>query len=364
MRRVLDGLVSIPVRGVELVIALALVVVALPLWLLPWSAAMSLARIYGLVTWCGWAVGRRVAMINLRRTLGVSRSQARRMSREVVCSMLVALAEGLQFSRRWGRHRSCAWPLRDPDNWQDRCRPEDPDLLASILADPRPTIFVSGHLGSWEVGVILFSALFGDRGAVVVRQIDNPFVDALFRRMRHLEAHQWIEKRGGARDALARLRQGHSVALLLDENGGSQGVFVDFFGRPAATHKTAAQLALRTGARVVAVATRSLGRGRFGLRLCEIATVPAGAPAVDVRRLTQEITAALEQWIREDPCRWRWVHWRWRWRPEGRDERYGRRELAEAFADRPAGVRPAMREVSAAAVVRPPGAEAAGDRRP
>jgi KDO2-lipid IV(A) lauroyltransferase len=308
--------------------ATALVVVlALPLWLLSWRAAGALGDLYGRVVCAGWGHARRTGMINLRRAYGPSlgRRAARRGAMRAYGSLGRSLAEAIQFARR---HRHGA------GEWRRLYRAEDPALAERLLADPRPKVFVTGHLGSWEVLGLVLDLATGGSGAALARRIDNPYLEALARRVRGGRPEQWIEKRGGAAPALARLRAGDSVLLLMDENGGRRGVFVDFFGRPASTHKTAALLALASGAPlVVGAAVRRPGPVPFLIRLSVIETAGRGPEAV--APLTRRLVEVYEGWVRDDPAQWRWVHWRWKHRPDGTVERYGRRELAAAFAAAP-----------------------------
>src|SRR6185369_7838977 len=132
--------------------------------------------------------------------------------------------------------------------------------------------------GSWEVAIGTVARRVGASGAVVIRRIDNPFLNAVVRRLRLNRGSEWIEKRGASAEALRRLRAGESVALLADENGGPRGIFVDFFGRPASTHKTPALLSALTGAPIVAGA--AIRRGdRFFFRLAVVEPRAAGQPA-------------------------------------------------------------------------------------
>jgi len=308
----------------DLLATAIVLIVCLPLWLLPWGAAAACGRCYGWVACCGWPLARRTAMINLRRAYGpdLDLATARRRTWEVFGSLGQSLAEGVQFARR---HK------QGGGGWQQLYREEDPALAARLLADPRPKVFVTGHLGSWEVLVMLLALRSGGRGAAIARRVDNPFLDAVVRRLRVQRPGQWIEKRGAVPEALRRLRRGESVALLLDENGGPRGPFVDFFGRPASTRKTAAVLALATGAPlVIGAAVRRAGPVPFLVRLAAIETAGLGPAAI--LPLTRELARIYEGWVREDPWQWRWVHWRWKHRPDGAIETYGRRDLAECFA--------------------------------
>ena len=316
------------VRGVwigarDLALTIPVVVLALPLWLLPWPAAARLGRGYGRLAWLLWPLARRVALINLRRALGLDRRAARRLAWVAMAHLGESVADGLQCARRRG------------DTLERHVRLADPELAARILADPRPKVFVMAHLGSWEMCAAILARRFGERGGAIARRIDNRFLDRLVRALRVARPDQWLEKRGGTTAALARLRAGDHVALLLDEDAGRRGTFVEFFGRPASTHRSAALLARMSGAQLLAGAVvRTEGSSERLFLLAEI------DPHDGIGETTHRVTAILEAWIRRYPRQWRWIHWRWRARPEGVQETYTRRDLEAAFArDEPLAAR-------------------------
>lgn len=321
LRRIVDMLVSL--RDL-LLTALALPFL-LPAWFLPWRAACVLGRFYGSVMFVVWGKGRRAAMINLRRAFGtaMTRDRARRDTLAVWRNLGQSVAEGMQAARRY----------RTPEEWAALVVPEDPELVGRILADPRPKIVATAHLGSWEITALVLQRLVGGSG--IARRVDNRWLDALVKRVRLEEPSQWIEKQGGAGEALRRVERGENVLMLLDENGGKRGPFVQFFGREASTRKTAAVLSLRTGAPIVvaaAIRDEQSAVPRFTMKLALIDPAAEGLRAPDaIVPLTQRITSTFETWIREVPLQWRWIHWRWRTRPDGSEEKYGAAELSAAF---------------------------------
>jgi KDO2-lipid IV(A) lauroyltransferase len=318
-------------RVVEFGIAGAAALLLVPVWALPWRGGICVARAYGLLAAAVNPKARRVAAINLRRAYGsaLERSAANRLAWTVCANMAQSLGEGIQFVTR----------LRRGIEHSILFEVEDAELDQRIRADPRPKIFVTGHLGSWEVMTIVAGMRHGARQAVIVRGIDNPFLDWMFRRLRVRAGAAIVEKRGGAAAASAHLRAGTSVAMLVDENAGRRGVFVDFFGRPASTSRLPALLALATASPIVlGVAVRGAktpdGRSSFRCRLALFEPDAYRRPddeSASVRTLTQAVVRQYEAWIREAPSQWRWIHWRWKTRPDGTEETYLRRDLALCY---------------------------------
>lgn len=324
--RAVTPLLLITIR--DLILTVFVVVIAFPLWALPWSLSRRLGRVYGWFVYTGWGVARRAGMINLRRAYGtwMDRRKAARWIRIVCAGLGQSVAEGIQFARRY----------KSPESpWTDLYAAEIPELEQWILADSRPKIFVTGHLGSWEAGLMMLTHRVGGRGAVIARRIDNPYLDRIVRRLSLAEPNQWIDKKGASEEALIRLRRGESVAMRLAENGGRRGPFIDFMGRPASTGKTPALLALMTGCPVVlgAALRRSAPQGHppFLYRLSVFEPALYGTGSGAVVDLTRDIMKIYEGWVREDPLQWRWVHRCWQRRPDGTRETYTRADLRAEF---------------------------------
>lgn len=304
---------------IHAIVAIAVVLLAAPLRLLPWPAAARLGRYYGYMGFLLYSRGRRTGQINLRRIYGasMSRARARWETVRVFGSLGQAVAEGLQFSRRFAA---------GAPGWAGLFDIEDPELNRQVLDDPRPKVFVTAHLGSWEMALMV-AGLRRRKSAAMARRIDNPLVDRLLQWSRGTQAPP-IDKRGGAAAAIAELERGNNVALLLDENAGYKGVWVDFLGRQASTHRIAALLSARTRSPIVVGALVRRPGQRYLYRLSRIE--PAQDPGA-IGAVTAEIASVLARWIREDPTQWRWIHWRWKTRPDGTEESYSRTDLRRCF---------------------------------
>lgn len=195
-------------------------------------------------------------------------------------------------------------------------------ILDQLITGGRPMIFLSGHYGNWELAGYVFG-LFGFPTASIARTLDNPYLDRYLRSFRERTGQSLIPKKSGFDQMIDVLRSGKVLCFLADQDAGQRGLFVDFFGRPASTHKAIALLAIEHRAPVVVGVARRIGPGfRYEIR-CEDIIDPAelSGSADDVRLLTQRFTSALERLIRQDPTQYLWLHRRWKHQPKGKRAR-------------------------------------------
>jgi len=187
------------------------------------------------------------------------------------------------------------------------------------LARGKGVLFLTGHIGGWELGSFAHSIYAGPI-QFLVRPVDNSRVDALVNAYRGLRGNRPIEKNDSVRAVLRALGAGSAVGILADNNTSrSEGVFVNFFGIPACTTGGLARFALHTDAAVVPGYTlwdASLGK----YRLCyepAVLLARSGDDQADIVENTQRFTSALEAIVRKAPDQWLWIHRRWKTRPEG-----------------------------------------------
>ncbi len=188
----------------------------------------------------------------------------------------------------------------------------------------RGVIFMTAHFGAWEMSSFAH-ALHGYPLKFIVRPIDNPRVEQLISRYRTLSGNVPIQRKQAARDILRALRQNEAVGILFDQNTTrSEGVFADFFGIPAATTPSIALFAIRAGAAVIPgflIWDESLGKHRLRLDP-PVELIDTGDLAHDVLENTKRFNQILENYIREYPDHWLWIHRRWKTRPEGEPSIY------------------------------------------
>jgi KDO2-lipid IV(A) lauroyltransferase len=188
----------------------------------------------------------------------------------------------------------------------------------------RGVLLLTAHLGGWELGSFVHS-LNGYPLRIVVRALDNPYLDRLVERYRTLHGNAAFGKQEFARGLLAAMRAGETVGVLMDTNmTPPQGVFVPFFGVAACTASGLARVALHTDAAVVPAFTIwDNARNRYvihfepALKLAE-----TGDDDADTQANTARCTAVIEDFIRRHPDQWLWVHRRWKTRPPGEPPLY------------------------------------------
>jgi KDO2-lipid IV(A) lauroyltransferase len=273
------------------------------------SAARSLA---GALAWLAYHLDRRhrlVALDNLRQAFPGYYDDAEldRLVRSVYRHFCTVLVEIIHLPRKM--HANTWRRYFDLDRTHGRA------LVDCLLSD-RPLMLVTGHFGNWEMaGYVL--GLFGFRGYAIARPLDNQFLDDFLRRFRESTGQQILAKHGDFERIQTILKEGGVLATLADQDAGQRGYFVDFFGRPASTHKAVALLALEHGVRLLVFGARKVGEPmRYHGRVEDVILPEAydGRPDA-LRAITQRFTSALEALVREAPEQYFWLHRRWKHQP-------------------------------------------------
>jgi KDO2-lipid IV(A) lauroyltransferase len=192
------------------------------------------------------------------------------------------------------------------------------------IAQGRGVIFLTAHLGAWELSAAAH-ALYGHPMSLMVRPLDNSFLDRLVDARRRLFGNRTIRKKDSAREVLSVLRNNGAVGILADQNAaGSDGVFVEVFGRKASATKGVAQIAARAGAAVVpGFAVWNEADRRYVLKFYPaVELVESADREADLLENTQRCQAAIERAIRDHPGQWLWIHRRWKRRPDGQPAVY------------------------------------------
>ncbi len=186
------------------------------------------------------------------------------------------------------------------------------ERLEAIRDSGRPVVFVGGHFANIET---LAATIVGSGVPcqITYRAANNPYVDAQIIAARARYGVKLFAPKGGdgARELLAGMTRGESVALMNDQKF-SEGPEVSFFGQPVNAAPGPSRLALRFGTVLQPMSTERLPGVRFRVTVYDpIELEKTGDRQADIARGVQAITSFIEERVRESPVDWFWVHKRW-----------------------------------------------------
>jgi KDO2-lipid IV(A) lauroyltransferase len=191
--------------------------------------------------------------------------------------------------------------------------------LDDALSQRRGVIVITGHIGNWEMLAARF-AMVGYPVTAVARRIYDPRLDRILSDLRKNTQVRGISRDTDIREMIRVLRRGEILGVLMDQDTKVRGVFVPFFGRPAHTPVGPAVLALKTGAPIVPMVILRQPEDTYLITVRPALKVNyTGDRDKDVVFLTAACTRTVEQFIRQDPTQWVWMHNRWKKRPAGED---------------------------------------------
>jgi Kdo2-lipid IVA lauroyltransferase/acyltransferase len=245
---------------------------------------------------------RLIATHNLRRAFpDKSEAEIRRVVREVYRNMAVVAAEFFDI------------PRFTKENIGELVDAEGLEHCLRALEKGKGILFFTAHFGNWELSAAAVSLLVKPVG-VIYRTLDSTLLDRIVFKVRSATGNIPIPKERAMRPMLRHLKQNGILGILIDQNmAWYEGVFVDYFGRPACTTNGLAMLALHTGAPVLPGLMIRLPDGRYRLVLGpEVEVVKTGDDEADIVTNTQRFTAIIEETVRQYPEQWLWVHQRWK----------------------------------------------------
>ncbi|HEX6961578.1 MAG TPA: lysophospholipid acyltransferase family protein [Lacipirellula sp.] len=207
-------------------------------------------------------------------------------------------------------------------NWRRHLQMPEMAIMVRRFLDRRPVVIISGHLGNFEMGGYLLG-LHGFPTHTIARTLDNPYLDRWVTEFREATGQYMLPKHGSGEQITELLRSGGTLVLLGDQHAGEGACWVDFFGRPASTHKAVALFTLGGSApTATGCVYRTSGPLNFQMRVIDLVDPEApGFAHGSVLMLAQWYTRCLEDLIRQAPQQYWWLHRRWREAPRARRRR-------------------------------------------
>jgi KDO2-lipid IV(A) lauroyltransferase len=188
-------------------------------------------------------------------------------------------------------------------------------LVEKAYSKGKGTIFMSAHLGNWELTALAYSKIYPM--SVVVANQSNILVDKMMNNIRTNQGFSIISRNGIAfRDVMKALKRNEIVAFLADQDAGPQGVFIPFFGRLTSTPIGAALFALRAKCPIIIALGVRQKNGIMKVEFTEIPMPSSGYSNKNIEIINTFYLKKLEDIVRRYPEQWFWFHRKWKTRPE------------------------------------------------
>ncbi len=186
------------------------------------------------------------------------------------------------------------------------------ELFLKIRETDGPVILFTAHTGNWEL-LPIGAATFDLNVTALFRPPNNRFLAKKVLKARRTAMGHLVPSRAGAAWALADIMEkGGTVGLLVDQHF-TRGPMIEFFGQKARANPLLPKLARQFDCPVYPARCIRLPGGRFRIELCDEITLPKNEKgAIDIAASTQMLNSIVENWVREYPAQWLWLHNRWR----------------------------------------------------
>jgi KDO2-lipid IV(A) lauroyltransferase len=268
--------------------------------IIPYRLALSLGSFLGWLAFDVLRIRRKVTLINLENSLGNDKNKLAKIGRNAYQNFARSMVEYSLF------------PSLDKERIEKMVEFEGTKHFDEALRKGKGAVLVAGHFGSWEL-MGAATSLKGYPVDFLVGEQHNHLVDDLMNDYRRSMGIGIIKMGAAAKGVLKALKNNRFVAMLSDQDAGSDGTVVEFFGRPASTPKGPAAFALKMNVPlIVAFIVRENNKRQRIIIEKPLYGEKSSDKEEDIKKLTQAYTTILENYIRKYPDHWFWPHRRWK----------------------------------------------------
>ena len=286
---------------------IALRILVVFLYLFDVETNLNTACFLGRLLWRYYARGRKRALDNLRASFPEKSEQWIWQTGRRSFEHIAMLAVDVLFTPR----------LVKKYNWRDYSQYKSVERAKWLMQEGRGLLMVTGHYGNFEI-VGYLMGLFGFDIYSIARPLDNKFINKYLYNVRRQAGQKIIDKKGAIELMGKIASDGATLCFIADQDAGKKGIFVDFFGRKASTYKSIGLLAITNNIPIAVGYSRRIdNRFYFEIGINLIIFPEEWADKSDpLEWITSEYTKAIEQFIRQEPSQYWWLHRRWKHRPK------------------------------------------------
>jgi KDO2-lipid IV(A) lauroyltransferase len=285
-------------------------IILFPIQMLSLKGVCFLSRFLGSVFYHASPSRRKIARINLDIAFGDTKTTEEK-NRITQQSMFYMVMIALQ----------CLWATRNTEQRVFQLFPSDPEGIEHLdqaLKRGKGVFFLMAHYGNWEMLGVYMGYKDFSKVSAIARKLDNPYLESFTTRLRTISGGGVIHKDGSLLKVVRATKKNSCVGVMMDQNGGRGGLFVDFFSKKAATHGSLALLSYSTGAPVLPLIPYPTDNGTYqAIIFPELKLKKTDDKDADIPRWTEEYQKVLEKIIQDRPEPWMWFHRRWKTRPKG-----------------------------------------------
>ncbi len=280
----------------------SLIFTHLPKKLVYWAARQIAALAYLMA-----GKQRKIALESLQIAFGSDKSKAEinKIARDCFTYMAKGAAEMM-------------FLLDKPDLLKSQVSIEGKKHLDDALACGKGAILVSAHFGNFPLMLSRLS-LEGYKVNGIMRHMRDERTEEFFVKKRKKTGIKIIysqPRKTCVDESIRVLRDNETLFILLDQNFGTAGVFVDFFGRKAATATGPVVFARRTGAAILPFfIVRQQDDKHKIIFEPQVKLIGEKTEEETISINIQSLTNIIESYIRRYPAEWGWIHRRWKSRP-------------------------------------------------
>jgi len=274
--------------------------------LMPYSWLLGIGSLLGRVYYRAASRQRDRALSQIKECLGLSNEAAEYIIRGLFTNLAQSFFEILYT------------PALSSKNIRQYIEIENRHYLDEAIAKGSGVAVVTGHIGNWEwLGTAL--SLYGFRVASIAKRQPN---DQYMRILTEIRESVGIEcfTRGTAEVVAAAkvLKKGRLLGFFSDQDGGPEGVFVEFLGKMASTHTGLAVFSRRLGVPLVPAFIVRRPEGGHRIIVSPPIELPeTGDTETDIKNIIEKATQVVENTVRQYPDEWLWFQKRWNTKWEG-----------------------------------------------
>ena len=277
--------------------------------ILPLKIGLFLANIAGKIAFSLVAKQRNKTIENLRSAFGEKKdAEIKKIAEDVFINLCKNAVEIINFYKL------------TPKNLGMWITAEGAEKVKRAHARGKGLIVLAAHFGNWELMSVWFS-FNGYPSTAIARRLYFDRYESFINKVRASKGINVIYRDGSVKEVLKRLRNNEAIGILADQDVDSiDGVFVNFFGKPAYTPKAPVALALASGAPLLpCFLLRQNGSHRLVIE-DPVEIEEKSTKEETIRFNTEKWSRMVESYIKEYPGKWVWMHRRWKTRPEDKEK--------------------------------------------